>query len=72
MIHNLLVLFIVLENEKFKSQLSENHRLIAKFMKEKRAVKDISSIGIQFDYIVPSMGKRYIIIIIIIFVHVYR
>ena len=38
--------------------MSDKDKLIAKFMKEKRAVKEISSIGIQFDYIIPSMGKR--------------
>ena len=40
-------------------------------MKERVAGKEISSIGIQFDYIVPSMGKRYIIIINIIFIYMY-
>ena len=40
-------------------------------MKERVAGKEISSVGIQFDYIVPSMGKRYIIIINIIFIYMY-
>ena len=39
-----------------------------KKLKEKEPVKDI---GIQFDYIVPSMGKRYIIIINICFIYMY-
>ena len=43
--------------------MSDKDKLIAKLMKERVAGKEISSIGIQFDYIVPSMGKRYIIII---------
>ena len=40
-------------------------------MKERVAGKEINSIGIQFDYIVPSMGKRYTIIINIIFIYMY-
>ena len=51
--------------------MSDNDKLIAKLMKERVAGKEISSIGIQFDYIVPSMGKRYIIIINIIFIYMY-
>ena len=39
-----------------------------KKLKEREPVKDI---GIQFDYIVPSMGKRYIIIINICFIYMY-
>ena len=39
-----------------------------KKLKEREPVKDI---GIQFDYIVPSMGKRYIIIINICFIYLY-
>ena len=43
------------EIEKLKVQLSEKDRVISQ-MKERRPVKEI---GIQFDYIAPSMGKRY-------------
>ena len=32
-----------------------------KQLKERKAAKEV---GIQFDYIIPSMGKRYIAIII--------
>ena len=39
-----------------------------KKLKEREPVKDI---GIQFDYIVPSMGTRYIIIINICFIYMY-
>ena len=39
-----------------------------KKLKEREPVKDI---GIQFDYIVPSMGKRYIMIINICFIYMY-
>uniref|UniRef100_A0A1X7UE74 Uncharacterized protein n=1 Tax=Amphimedon queenslandica TaxID=400682 RepID=A0A1X7UE74_AMPQE len=45
------------EIEKFKVQMSDKDKLIAKLMKERVAGKEISSIGIQFDYIVPSMDN---------------
>ena len=57
--HQYIIHFIscVEEIEKLKVQLSDKDRHIAKLMKERGPVKEISSVGIQFDYIVPSMGK---------------
>uniref|UniRef100_A0A1X7U4A0 CARD domain-containing protein n=2 Tax=Amphimedon queenslandica TaxID=400682 RepID=A0A1X7U4A0_AMPQE len=45
------------ENEKLKLQISDKDKLLAKFMKERVAVKEMISVGIQFHYIVPSVDN---------------
>ena len=58
------------ENEKLKAEVIEKDRHIAKLVKEKfqpkdsplsqqnQSVKEASSVGIQFNYLIPSMGKE--------------
>ena len=77
------VYFSLEEVEKLKAKVVDDDMVIAKLTKEKLQLKEelqslkerepVKDIGIQFDYIVPSMGKRYIIIINNLFyIHVYR
>ena len=75
------VYFSLEENEKLKAKVVDDDMVIAKLTKEKLQLKEelqslkerepVKDIGIQFDYIVPSIGKRYIIIINICFIYMY-
>ena len=75
------VYFSLEENEKLKAKVVDDDMVIAKLTKEKLQLKEelqslkerepVKDIGIQFDYIVPSTGKRYIIIINICFIYMY-
>ena len=75
------VYFSLEEVEKLKAKVVDDDMVIAKLTKEKLQLKEelqslkerepVKDIGIQFDYIVPSMGKRYIIIINICFIYMY-
>ena len=50
---------ICVENyEKLKNEVAERDRLVAKLMKQQKSAKEASSVSIQFDYLVPSMGKK--------------
>ena len=45
-----------------KSKVTDNERYTAKLMKEKEQwsqTKETSSKEVQFDYMIPSMGKYY-------------
>ena len=43
-----------------KSKVAENELYTAKLMKEKSETKETRSKEVQFDYMIPSMGKsRY-------------
>ena len=65
------VYFSLEENEKLKAKVVDDDVVIAKLTKEKLQLKKelqslkerepVKDIGIQFDYIVPSMGKRFIL-----------
>ena len=47
-----------------KSKVAENELYTAKLMKEReqlRQIKETSSIGLQFNYLIPSMGKSIIV-----------
>ena len=52
------------DNEKLKAKVADNERYTAKLMKEKEQssqTKETSSIGLQFNYLIPSMGKSIIV-----------
>ena len=45
-----------------KAEFADNERYTAKLMKEKEQwsqTKETSSKEVQFDYMIPSMGKNY-------------
>ena len=45
-----------------KAKFADSEMYTAKLMKEKEQwsqTKETSSIGLQFDYMIPSMGKYY-------------
>ena len=57
----------------FKNKISEKDAYISKLLKEKsqqqeritsqeeQSIKETSSVEVQFNYLIPSMGKRYVI-----------
>ena len=61
------------ENEKLKAKVTDNEEYTAKLMKgktqlqerspfaQKQSIKETRSIGLQFDYLIPSMGKSVIV-----------
>ena len=52
------------DNEKLKAKVADNERYTAKLMKEKEQssqTKETSSIGLQFNYLILSMGKSIIV-----------
>ena len=47
-----------------KSKVADNEWYTAKLMKEREQwsqIKETSSIGLQFNYLIPSMGKSIIV-----------
>ena len=56
-----------------KDEVADNDEIIAKLMKEKaqlqeritsqqeQSIKETSTIGVQFNYLIPSMGKSIIV-----------
>ena len=47
-----------------KSKVTDNELYTAKLMKEREQlsqIKETSSIGLQFNYLIPSMGKSIIV-----------
>ena len=43
-----------------KAKVADNELYVAKLMKEKEQwsqIKETSSVGVQFNYLIPSMGK---------------
>ena len=44
-----------------KTKVAENELYTAKLMKEKSETKETSSKEVQFDYMIPSMGKSIIL-----------
>ena len=59
-IHVLYKRIIYLE---LKAKVADNELYIAKLMKEKEQwsqIKETSTIGLQFNYLIPSMGKSII------------
>ena len=52
------------DNEKLKAKVAENELYTAKLIKEREQwsqIKETSSIGLQFNYLIPSMGKSIIV-----------
>ncbi|XP_019861087.1 PREDICTED: glutamic acid-rich protein-like, partial [Amphimedon queenslandica] len=44
--------------KELKTKVADNERYTAKLMKEREQIKETSSIGLQFNYLIPSMGSR--------------
>ena len=58
------VYIIMSEYLELKSKVADNERYTAKLMKERvqwSQTKETSSFGLQFNYLIPSMGKSIIV-----------
>ena len=48
--------------DKLRAQITESNRYIARLIKEKSQLqqpqKEKFSVGVQFDYLIPSLGKK--------------
>ena len=52
------------DNQKLKAKVADYELYTAKLMKEREQwsqIKETSSIGLQFNYLIPSMGKSIIV-----------
>ena len=49
------------ENEKLRAKITGNELYAAKLTKERSIIKETSTIGVQFNYLIPSMGKSIIV-----------
>ena len=45
----------------FKAKIADNEKYIAKLLRGREQIKETSSIGLQFNYLIPSMGKSIIV-----------
>ena len=45
------------DNEKLKVAVAERDIFVSKLLKGK-SIKETDSVAIQFDYMIPSMGKK--------------
>ena len=43
------------------TKVADNERYTAKLMKEREQIRETSSIGLQFNYLISSMGKSIVV-----------
>ena len=61
--------------EKLKTKVADNELYAAKLTKEKQErsiIKETSTIGLQFNYLIPSMGKTEIYLYLTVYYTTYR
>ena len=59
-----MCVYYMREYLELKSKAADNELYTAKLMKEREQwseIKETSSIGLQFNYLIPSMGKSIIV-----------
>ena len=59
-----MCVYYMREYLELKSKVADNELYTAKLKKEKEQwsqIKETSSIGLQFNYLIPSMGKSIIV-----------
>ena len=64
-------------NVDLKAKVADNELYAAKLTKEKqertqRSIKKTSTIGLQFNYLIPSMGKTEIYLYLTVYYTTYR